>query len=213
MKFGVVDPAAILRYGVIGLGFLLALLAYRLLVREQHSVSPRPSMLAAINRFTIFAVVLVGLGLASEIGRLFLDGKPVKPPDPSSSFESYLADLRKEYADASRPEAFKKGTLTELSQETLVLNLPRGACKTYLVATEQQNEIRFAWWSNGPGARSVKIDSSGSENFKTGNICTGESVGSEAEVGLQVTMAKGSGKYAIETYFATQRDYGPQRNQ
>ena len=71
MKFGTIDPTAILSYGVIGLGFLLALLAYLLLLREQRAKQPRPSILVAINRFMIFAVALAGLGLTSEVARSY----------------------------------------------------------------------------------------------------------------------------------------------
>ncbi len=77
MKFGTIEPAAILAYGVIGLGFLLALLAYLLLLREQHATKPRESMLAAIDKFMIFAVVLAGLGLTSKVAA---DGPPRDSP-------------------------------------------------------------------------------------------------------------------------------------
>jgi hypothetical protein len=63
---GTLDVYSILNYGVIGLGFLLALLAYRLLGREQQNPEPRRSILVAIHVFMIFSVVLCIIGLGSE---------------------------------------------------------------------------------------------------------------------------------------------------
>jgi hypothetical protein len=53
---------SILGYGAIGLGFLLAYLAYRLLLQEQGTKTPRPEILKAIYLFECFCVVLVVLG-------------------------------------------------------------------------------------------------------------------------------------------------------
>ncbi len=57
----------ILGYGVIGLGFLLAFLAYRLLMAEQKRSTVRKNMLTAIKIFMGFSFSLCGLGLASEL--------------------------------------------------------------------------------------------------------------------------------------------------
>ncbi|MFQ5770843.1 MAG: hypothetical protein ACE5HX_09925, partial [bacterium] len=56
----------ILGYGVIGLGFLLAFLAYRLLGKEQNKDKPRPALIRAIYVFMAFSVVLSLIGFASE---------------------------------------------------------------------------------------------------------------------------------------------------
>jgi hypothetical protein len=56
------NPASVLSYGAIGLGFLLALLAYRLLLREQAQKEPRPPILRAVYYFEVFCIVLVILG-------------------------------------------------------------------------------------------------------------------------------------------------------
>ncbi|MDA9499545.1 hypothetical protein XI05_19190 [Bradyrhizobium sp. CCBAU 11357] len=53
-------------YGAIGLGFLLAWLAYRLLLKEQGMVKPRSSILSSIYMFEGFAVVLVIIGAILE---------------------------------------------------------------------------------------------------------------------------------------------------
>ncbi|PIA71561.1 hypothetical protein [Pseudomonas sediminis] len=207
MKFGTIEPATILSYGVIGLGFLLALLAYFLLLQEQHTKEPRESILAAINRFMIFSLVLAGLGLTSEVVRSFFNQKPTPDPGAVVNFDDYLADLRNSYAHASRPESFKRGTLTVLGQGILRFNLPSGTCKRYLAVAQPPSEIDLSWMSSGPGASAVRVELSGSENFKTGTICTDEKPGSEAEMGLVIKILKGSGEYAIETYFLSQRIY------
>ena len=60
----------ILSYGVIGLGFLLAVLAYRLLTREQRRDEPREPMIRAIYTFMAFSAVLCLLGIAGELLKL-----------------------------------------------------------------------------------------------------------------------------------------------
>jgi hypothetical protein len=94
MSFAQIDPAKILSYGVIGLGFLLALLAYFLLQREQRAVEPRRSILKAIKEFMIFAVVVGCLGLAGEIARSRFAPKPmdasaVSAPVPCSAMPEW----------------------------------------------------------------------------------------------------------------------------
>lgn len=65
-----VDVARILGLGTIGLGFLLALLAFRLLQKEQAKDRPRDGLLRATNRFMLFSGVLCLMGLTIEIVRI-----------------------------------------------------------------------------------------------------------------------------------------------
>ncbi|MEN8167570.1 MAG: hypothetical protein ABFR65_08870 [Pseudomonadota bacterium] len=204
MKFETINAFEILSYGVIGLGFLLAVLSYLLLLKEQKLKDPRPPMLHAINRFMMFSIVLCSIGIASEIAKGFSNNSSGALADKAASFDSIVADLRKTYAHDSKPENFRKGSLNELEQATLVLKFPRGRCEDYLVATEPKNEIDISWYTNGAGARNVRVTKSGAEHFKTGSICTSEKKGGEASIGLIVKMIKGSGMYAAETYFASQ---------
>jgi len=60
----------ILSIGSIGLGFLLAYLAYRLLNKEQSIDKPRNLILNGIYRFMIFSFGLCILGFSSEIYRV-----------------------------------------------------------------------------------------------------------------------------------------------
>ena len=57
----------ILQIGVIGLGFLLALLSYRLLSQEMKLEGLRPQLIRAIYVFMTFSVVLCVIGLVSQL--------------------------------------------------------------------------------------------------------------------------------------------------
>jgi hypothetical protein len=61
------NPYEILSYGVIGLGFLLAFFAYRLLSSEQKKETPRKQMLKAIQVFMVFSIILCIIGFGAEI--------------------------------------------------------------------------------------------------------------------------------------------------
>ncbi|WP_421830353.1 hypothetical protein [Larkinella sp.] len=61
------DIFNILSYGVIGLGFLLAFFAFRLLNREQGKAKPQKTIIDSIHRFMIFSAFLTIVGLVSQI--------------------------------------------------------------------------------------------------------------------------------------------------
>ncbi|HQU32164.1 MAG: hypothetical protein HRU72_05620 [Planctomycetia bacterium] len=61
------DAYRILSYGTVGLGFLLALLAFRLLSGEQKQKSPRVAILRATYAFMAFSLILCVIGLASDL--------------------------------------------------------------------------------------------------------------------------------------------------
>jgi hypothetical protein len=65
---GNIDPAKLLSYGAVGLGFLLAFLSYLLLSAEQkRSEEPRPKMIQSIYSFMLFSLLISFLGFGSEI--------------------------------------------------------------------------------------------------------------------------------------------------
>lgn len=206
---GSIDVTEILGYGAIGLGFLLALLAYRLLAKEQGKDVPNESILKAIKTYMLFAVVLVLIGATVQVIG------PISSPSDSGSQESarldfrdYFARARIDLAYAANPETSKFGNLEELGKATVRLNLPPGACKQYLAVVGPENESDMSWWSNGPGARDVNIQpTSESPNIKSGRVCTSEDQARPAEVGLVLKMTRGSGPYGFETYFISQRIY------
>lgn len=61
-----IEAYRILSYGTIGLGFLLALLTFRLLSAEQKKESPRRDILQSTYVFMAFSLTLCVIGLASE---------------------------------------------------------------------------------------------------------------------------------------------------
>ena len=74
---GKLNIVEILRIGVIGLGFLLAVLAYRLLTNEQKREEIRPSLIKATYVFMFFSIILSIIGLGSEfLKHQFYEGKP-----------------------------------------------------------------------------------------------------------------------------------------
>ena len=80
----------ILGYGVIGLGFLLAALAYKLLSEEQKK-EPRPSIIKAIYTFMVFSVVLCIIGFAAQV----FDSDSGTDPEKNSKFEACQDSLTK----------------------------------------------------------------------------------------------------------------------
>jgi hypothetical protein len=84
-----IDVAQILSYGVIGLGFLLALLAFWLLTREQKKRKPDSNILRATYVFMAFSVALCAIGGVAELSK-DRPAPTVAPPEPSPSVESYV---------------------------------------------------------------------------------------------------------------------------
>jgi hypothetical protein len=91
------DVIKILGYGIIGLGFLLALMAFNLLSKEQKKDEPNEKILASINRFMMFSIALSALGLGSEIIRPLMSSTEtiqtsVDPDDGSLLVKLKLTD-------------------------------------------------------------------------------------------------------------------------
>jgi hypothetical protein len=63
------NAAKILGYGISGLAFLLAVLAFWLLQSEQKKKDPSPAILKAIYVFEAFAICLALFGLINEVSR------------------------------------------------------------------------------------------------------------------------------------------------
>lgn len=63
------DYVEILRLGLIGLSFLLAFLAFRLLLAEQRRSEVRNAMFVATYVFMIFAIVMSGFALTEMVMR------------------------------------------------------------------------------------------------------------------------------------------------
>lgn len=208
MSINEINPAQILSFGVIGLGFLLALLSFWLLQKEQGKKTPNARILKSIYIYMIFSFFLCSLGLASEI----LRDPHSQESNKKETFRQILDRKRAEIASASEPEIYKRGEMASPATAGLNINMPGGSCKKYLIIVEPENEVGVTWWSNGDGARELKVSEYGEDWFKAGEICTADDKNKSAEVGLQAKMIRGSGPYAIEVYFVSQIlfDYNPE---
>lgn len=199
----------ILKLGAIGLGFLLALLSYRLLVKEQSQTKPREAILNAVRTYMIFAITLV---LIASIGEFVNPNKSSRVTVDDFNFEDYVSSMRIKHESGQTPENFISGNLDNLEMKTLTLNLPAGACRSFMAVTSPENEIDITWWTNGDGARDVTFNESGSENVIIGDFCTKEELGKEAQIGIQVKMVKGKGPFSLEVFFVSQKMWDDYNN-
>lgn len=137
------DAYRILSYGTIGLGFLLALLAFRLLSTEQRKDSPRRSILNSTYVFMAFSLTLCIIGLASELLKpTFIERNPSGPrpiaiiTDPailrevkraSEEFLSHLDNMDVKGAYDSAGEEFREITdLSRMKEHTELFRKPMG---------------------------------------------------------------------------------------
>ena len=103
----------VLRLGVIGLGFILALMAFVLLAREQKKAEPHTKIIRALYSFMAFAVVLCGVGLYAQIG--------------SAEDKSALANLRNEKLSLETRLTEYQSTLNMRNNEIDALKVEVGA--------------------------------------------------------------------------------------
>src|SRR5882724_2622273 len=61
-----IDATKALSYGAIGLGCILAILAYRLLAKEQQQKEVRDKVIRAIYAFMVFSFLLTACGIVTE---------------------------------------------------------------------------------------------------------------------------------------------------
>jgi hypothetical protein len=97
----------ILGFGIIGLGFLLALMAYRLLAREQGRARTRKNMLRAVYIFMAFSVVLIIIGFASEsLGddSSSIEQPPDSTPDVTATVKAAVATALASQPTSSIPD-------------------------------------------------------------------------------------------------------------
>lgn len=94
------NAASILGYGAIGLGFLLAYLAYRLLLKEQTQSVPRDTILRSIYIFEIFCVFLVILGAILQFTNSADKSSAASLLDKNKGLESELTSTKDSLAAA-----------------------------------------------------------------------------------------------------------------
>src|SRR5260370_40234402 len=91
----------LLSYGAIGLGCILAALAYFLLRKEQDQPKPRQQMLTSVYIFMAFSLVLTGLGFGAELWRYTaaqemgtLSSKVTELADEVTKRDSQISDVQ-----------------------------------------------------------------------------------------------------------------------
>jgi len=110
----------ILSFGIIGLGFLLAFMAYRLLALEQNRARTRGNMLRAVYFFMAFSIVLSIIGFASEILRDD-DSSIEQPPDSTPDVKATVAKIVSATlaSQPTPPMPDVKATVAEIVSATL----------------------------------------------------------------------------------------------
>ncbi len=110
------DLLAILQIGVIGLGFLLAVLAYHLLTKEQKQSTPRPDFLKSIYNFMCFSVVLCVIGIAAQL----IDKYLPSPPTPAKiTIPETKEDKTLDGQNGTKHPQKENAESTEITENTL----------------------------------------------------------------------------------------------
>ncbi len=107
-----INPYEILSYGVIGLGFLLALFSYRLLTKEQKRDEPRNNILKAINIYMVFSIVLCIVGIVAEVVKR--NPREVFSTEKTKETQTTKVVLNNKYKTDNRPleKIFEDGPIT-----------------------------------------------------------------------------------------------------
>lgn len=148
---GVIDVVKILGYGVIGLGFLLAFMAYRLLSAEQRKPKPTDRMLKAIREYMYFSIAITILGGVFLLADKFVpvlwlpigDSKPCPTPSPipTPPENPMKVEISEDIGDVLRDvelvDGAAKVVVTGTSQGVFGTNASIYACSQY-------DEVE--WW-------------------------------------------------------------------
>jgi hypothetical protein len=93
----------ILRLGLIGLAFILAFLAFRLLKLEQQKPTPRGSILVAVYVFMLFSLALCGFTVTKELKELTLKHeRDLQTPEIKWELHAVEGPLFDCYADGEK---------------------------------------------------------------------------------------------------------------
>jgi hypothetical protein len=102
----------ILQIGVIGLGFLLAVLAYNLLTKEQKQSKPRADILKSVYVFMSFSVVLCIIGIISQLFDSNSGNTTRSTSEPNSILYNYFP-----YTSSDNPLFCNNGVFQYSEQE------------------------------------------------------------------------------------------------
>jgi len=87
----------ILQIGVMGLGFLLAVLSYHLLTKEQKQEAPRSVIIKSIYVFMFFSVVLCVIGMLSQAGEFGTGQKEINSSNQVSAVKTSKSNILYNY--------------------------------------------------------------------------------------------------------------------
>ncbi|WP_263358636.1 hypothetical protein [Acidicapsa ligni] len=155
------DPSKLLSYGAIGLGFLLAFLAYRLLSDEgKREPYPRKEMVRAIYAFMVFAFLLSFLGFSSELAKsLYVPKSLASAPNtkPVDMQSSDTKPLEPKVSTSTVVPAKKVVAARVVKSVDFTLLTP--VLKSPIIGSELDSfprEITFEW-AEVPGAVAYKV--------------------------------------------------------
>ncbi len=112
-----ISVVKVLQIGVIGLGFLLAVLAYNLLTKEQKQSNPRSDILKSVYVFMSFSVVLCIIGIISQLFDI-KDGNTNLSPARSSPDKTNVLYNYFPYSSSDSTRFCNNGELQYSVQET-----------------------------------------------------------------------------------------------
>jgi hypothetical protein len=115
------DLFKLLSYGAIGLGCILAVLAYLLISAEQKRAAPRRRLLSSIYVFMAFSLALTTLGFGAELWKESLDqnakAQTDKLADEIASLQKQIAWLQGHNDKQTKAAANLKDANAQLSQQ------------------------------------------------------------------------------------------------
>ncbi len=198
-----IDIVQVLSLGAIGLGFFLAIFAYRLLAREQKNAVARSSILKATYVYMGFSLLLVILGM---VGR-YLDRYSAYAPN--SQDISLLSDAfrqkRAEFAGDRKPDQFKQGILKKGEVTSFEVALSPGECKTVLAMVLPTSSLEMGTVVDGGTKSGASVKTSSGFNFQTGELCAGSAA---ANVKFTLSITGEATPYIVETYFSSKEILG-----
>jgi len=110
--FTALDPIAALNYGVIGLGFLLALQSFWLLNKAQRQTGIGSDISTPIYVFMVFSLLVIILGLGSEYMRYVFDKQR---SELAAQFDGLKTDYAKLQSDLTVARSMQSSSNAKLS--------------------------------------------------------------------------------------------------
>jgi hypothetical protein len=193
----------LLGYGIIGLGLVLAILAFRLLQSEQKQRIPRQPLLTAIYVFAAFSLLLVAAGIFAEMKHTQSTSnraqslQPWARPGPwtAEDFSDVLKATRAKIVSGLTLVESTKGDLEMGERKAMPIAFASDQCKVYFAMTKPSAEID----ASIEVSEFAVVTAFGREpHISFGRICLTKDRTYGAV--LSVKMMKGSGPFVAEAY-------------